>query len=187
MKALSAMLGLCGAAALAFAQPLIFDLDPTASKVNFTLVDFLHTVHGTFRVKSGSIHFDPATGAAGGEVIVDAASGESGSNARDSRMKHNILEVGRYPEIVFRPDRVNGAVAPEGQSRVQVHGMFRIHGAEHEITLPADVRMSPDAMIATLHFMIPYVKWGMKNPSTLFLRVHDEVAIDIEAVSRIAR
>ena len=30
-----------------------------------------------------------------------------------------------------------------------------------------------------MHFTVPYQKWGMKNPSTLFLRVSDTVEIDL--------
>jgi polyisoprenoid-binding protein YceI len=115
---------------------------------------------------------------------VDAASGASGSGARDRRMHKNVLESGRYPEIVFRPDRVDGRVAPEGVSHVQLHGTFTIHGASHEITMPADVEAAGDEYQAVAHFTIPYAKWGMKNPSTLFLRVSDQVEITIHTVAR---
>ncbi len=175
-----------GVAALASAQSTVFELDAPASAVKFTLGDIFHTVHGTFTIKHGEIRFDPSTGAAGGEIIVDATSGDSGSNARDSRMKKNILEVAKYPEIGFSPDHVIGAVAPHGTSHVQVHGLFHIHGAAHEITLPADVDWSAGQMTANMHFLVPYVAWGMKNPSTLFLRVDDKVAIDIKAVTHVA-
>jgi hypothetical protein len=40
-------------------------------------------------------------------------------------------------------------------------------------------------MTATMHFVVPYVQWGMKNPSTLFLRVGDKVNIDLEAVGHV--
>lgn len=167
------------------AQPVTYQLDAANSAVNFTLGDVLHTVHGAFKVKSGAIQFDPATGNASGEVVVDAASGDSGSGARDSRMKKNILETQKYPDIVFRPDHVDGAVGSPGKSQIKVHGVFRIHGADHEIIMPGEVDTAPDRMTATLHFLIPYVEWGMKNPSTLFLRVEDKVAIDIRAVGRL--
>ena len=138
----------------------------------------------TFRLKRGDIRFDPATGAAGGELVVDAASGESGSDARDSRMHKNILESDRFPEIVFRPDRIDGKVVSEGQSHVQLHGIFSIHGADHEISMPVDVQASEGRYSATANFVVPYVKWGMKNPSTLFLRVSQQVDITIHTVAR---
>lgn len=60
-----------------------------------------------------------------------------------------------------------------------------IHGAEHEITVPAQVQTSADQLSASLHFVVPYVEWGMKNPSTFLLRVSDKVNINIHAVGRL--
>jgi len=171
-----------GAAAAIFAQPADYQLDPARTKVNFTVGDTLHKVNGTFKLKSGSLHFDPATGSVQGAVVVDAASGNSGSTGRDSRMNSKILESSRYPEIVFRPDRVEGKIAAEGTSAVRVHGVFSIHGAVHELTVPARVQLSGGDLTAELTFQVPYVKWGMKNPSMLMLRVGDQVEISIHAV-----
>ncbi len=159
------------------------EIDPASTQVEFTLADVLHTVHGKFQLKRGTIRFDPATGKASGELVVDAASGNSGSSARDSRMRGNILEVNKFPDIVFRPDQVIGKVLEEGSSKVQLHGMFSIHGAAHEIVLPLDVQASNGDYTAATQFDVPYVKWGMKNPSTLFLRVSDKVQISIHTVA----
>ena len=166
------------------AQDTALQIDPDRTKVEFTLGDVLHTVHGTFLLTRGNLRFDTATGKASGELVVDATSGESGSSARDKRMHSNILESDRYREIVFRPDRVEGKVAPQGSSQVQLHGMFTIHGAEHEITLPVEVVAADGQFTASTHFFIPYVKWGMKNPSTLFLRVSDKVELTIHTVAK---
>jgi polyisoprenoid-binding protein YceI len=175
------VLWLAGAAARA--QPHEVDLNfvPAKTTVNFTLGDVLHTVHGSFDVKHGAVHFDPATNNVSGEILVDATSGHSGSDGRDKKMHKEVLESGRYPDIVFRPDRVEGQLAALGDSTVQVHGMFTIHGAEHEITIPVRVEMAPGRWTATSRFTVPYVKWGMKNPSTFVLRVDQSVGIDIQA------
>jgi polyisoprenoid-binding protein YceI len=172
-------------AASVHAQEAVLDLDATRTKVSFTLSDVLHTVHGDFKLKKGSVRFDPASGQAGGMLVVDATSGSSGSDARDRRMHHNILESGKFPEITFTPDRFAGHLAPEGDSEIEVHGMFGIHGADHEMRLKTTVHMTGNQMTATMHFVIPYVQWGMKNPSTLFLRVGDKVNIDLEAVGHV--
>jgi polyisoprenoid-binding protein YceI len=172
------------AAASTLGPETVLQLDPARTTVQFTLGDILHTVHGNFKLRRGAIRFDPATGRIAGEVVVDATSGASGSEGRDRRMHKNILESARYPDIVFTPDRVEGAVSPQGTSQLQVHGMFRIHGAAHEITLPVLVQMDNGRATAITHFSIPYVKWGMRNPSTLFLRVSDKVDLDITAYTQ---
>ncbi len=158
-------------------------IDPAATQVEFTLGDVLHTVHGKFLLKRGTMRFDPDTGKASGELVVDASSGNSGSSARDSRMRSNILETGKFPEIVFRPDQVIGKVLEEGTSKVQLHGTFSIHGAAHELVMPMDVQAGNGQYTADAQFEVPYVKWGMKNPSTFFLRVSDRVQISIHTVA----
>jgi polyisoprenoid-binding protein YceI len=167
------------------AQEREFQLDPAETSVKFTLGDVLHTVHGTFKLKHGDLLIEPA-GKASGEIVVDAKSGDSGSGMRDHKMNKEVIESERYPEITFRPDRVEGAVASSGRSTVTVHGIFGIHGVDHEITVPAEVDMSTDHWTASVHFTVPYQKWGMKNPSTLFLRVNDSVEIDLVATGSVA-
>jgi polyisoprenoid-binding protein YceI len=173
---------LCAATLPGLQQSL--QLDPAQTKVEFVVPSTLHTVHGTFALKRGTIQFDPATGRASGELAVDATSGDSSSGARDRRMTKDILQSDRFPEIVFRPDRVDGKVAPTGKSQVQLHGLFSIHGAEHEIVMPLDVEAVEGQYVVSGHFSVPYIKWGMKNPSTFVLRVADTVEIKIETVAK---
>ena len=171
----------------AAAQGAALQLDPSQTSVKFTLGDILHTVHGTFRLKHGAVELDPVSEKISGEIVVDAKSGESGSAMRDRKMHSEILESERYPEISFRPDRIEGGVAPQGESSIRVHGMFNIHGVDREITVPAKVEMSAGRWTATVHFTVPYAKWGMKNPSTLFLHVNDSVEIDLLAAGNVVR
>ena len=170
-----------GAALLASAATSL-ELDPAQTKVEFTLGATLHTVHGSFQFKRGDLRFDPATGRIEGELVVDATSGATGSESRDANMHKNILESSRYPEIVFRPDRVEGKVAAEGPSQVQLHGTFRMHGADHEMTVPVEVEAAGGKYTATARFQVPYVKWGMKNASTFILRVSDKVDLTVRTV-----
>jgi polyisoprenoid-binding protein YceI len=172
---------------LAAAQNLDLQLDPAKTSVKMNLGAALHSVHGTFQLKKGSLQFDPASGNISGEVVVNARSGETGNSTRDRKMHKDVLESERYPDVVFHPDRVEGSVAGQGKSSVKVHGMFDVHGASHEITVPAEVDMASDHWAATLHFTIPYEKWGMKNPSNLFLHVSDAVEIEIAAAGSITR
>lgn len=163
------------------AQELVLQLDQARSRAEITLPATMHTVHGTFSAKRGTIHFDPASGKADGEIVFDAASGNTGNGSRDHKMHHDVLESQRYPEIVFRPDHAEGTFTPSGTSTMQVHGRFGIHGAEHEITIPVEVSFTGKEWTAKASFQVPYAKWGMKNPSTLFLRVPDSVTVRIQA------
>src|SRR5262252_4263601 len=180
-----AAVGLAGVL-LASAQDAKYQLDPAQSSVKFTLADVLHTVRGTYKVKQGNLQVEP-DGKVSGQIVVDAASGESGSGMRDRKMHKEVLESARYPEIAFRPDRIDGTVANSGKSSVVLHGMFNIHGADREISVPAQVAMTGEQWTASVHFSVPYQEWGMKNPSTLFLHVSDSVEIDLVATGTVTR
>jgi polyisoprenoid-binding protein YceI len=179
-------LAMFGVAACAAAQEASLQVDLSKSSVKFTLGDVLHTVRGTFAAKRGMLRFDPGTGKLSGEIVVDAKSGESGNGMRDRKMHKEILESDRYPEISFRPTAVEGAAA-SGKFSAKIHGMFSIHGVDREITVPAEVDIEPDHWSAHVHFTVPYEKWGMKNPSTLFLKVSDSVEIDLAIAGSVVR
>ncbi|MFY9731693.1 MAG: YceI family protein [Candidatus Acidiferrales bacterium] len=165
-----------------FAQESVFTLDPSKSTIEFTLGASLHTVHGTFRLKRGEIHFDPAKGTATGAIVVDALSGESGNEGRDKKMHQEILESPKFSEIIFIPRRVQGTIAPQGTSQVSISGVMKLHGQDHEMTLNFAVQPgTPGQAQAATTFSVPYVKWGLKNPSTFLLRVTDSVDVDVHA------
>src|SRR5262245_58264079 len=87
--------------ATAGASAVSLTLDPSQSKVHWMLPGSLHTVHGTFAVTRGTLGFDRGSGKAAGEIVVNARSGESGNDSRDSRMHKEILETTTYPDVVF--------------------------------------------------------------------------------------
>ena len=169
------------------APALVLQLDPAQTGADFDLPDVLHTVRGSFALKRGTIQFDPASGKAGGEVVFAAPSGNTGNSSRDRKMHKDVLESLHYPEIVFRPDHAQGVLPASGTSTLQVHGVFGIHGAEHEVTIPVEVSLSGSTWKANASFPVPYALWGMKNPSVFFLRVGDSVAIKFHASGSIVR
>jgi polyisoprenoid-binding protein YceI len=167
------------------ADSISLNLDPTQSTVGFTLGAVLHSVRGTFALKQGAITFDSATGQAGGNVVVDLASGQSGDAKRDANMRNNVLQVQTYPFAVFTASRVQGKLANGTRSALDVDGMLAIHGGSHAMTLHVMVDTKGASMTATTQFSVPYVQWGMKNPSTFLLHVGNTVDVDIAAVGAV--
>jgi polyisoprenoid-binding protein YceI len=156
-------------------------LDPAQTEIHWKLSG-LHTVHGTFKLKSGEFLFNPKSGLAEGEILVDATSGESGDAARDKRMQNEVLESNRYPAIFYHPTEIKGPFkAGEGTQELTGEGTFNIHGADHPLELPLKVQITADTVTATTRFTVPYVEWGMKNPSRLLLRVGKQVEIEVSA------
>lgn len=160
-------------------RPVFVQLDPTATSIHFTLGAFLHTVHGTMALTSGVFHFDPATGAASGFIVINAASASTGNADRDRTMHHDVLKSDRYPQIVFAPDSVSPVPAARGSSQHTLHGIVTIAGQSHAIAFPATVDFAANTVTASASFTVPYVAWGLHNPSTLFLRVANSVQITL--------
>src|SRR6266851_5369889 len=161
-------------------REIVLEIDPAQSKVHWTLGSSLHTVHGSFAFKKGSLRVDTSMGKAGGEIIVDATSGNSGNDSRDKKMHKEVLESGRYAEVIFRPERVEGSIAPQGTFTVQVHGLFVLHGSEHELTVPVQAELTGDQWTGSAKFNVPFIDWGLKNPGNFFLKVNHAVAIELE-------
>jgi polyisoprenoid-binding protein YceI len=166
----------------AWAQEAEFSLTPANTEINWTVGSALHTVHGTFKLKRGLLLLDPASDKAGGEIIIDAASGESGNGPRDRRMNKEVLEVQKYPEATFVADRIaDGNVTFGDNSDFKLHGTLTIHGAPHEMLMPVHVKNDGGKLIGTTHLSIPYVQWGMKDPSNFLLKVDKTVEMEITA------
>jgi polyisoprenoid-binding protein YceI len=127
------------------------------------------------------VQFSPAGGPASGSIVVDATSGDSGSKSRDHKMNKDILESDKYSEIVFTPQQMKGTLAPSGQSQFQLEGTINLHGQSHPLTLDVQATAEGNSLTAETSFVIPYIQWGLKNPSALFLRVSDKVTIHIHA------
>jgi polyisoprenoid-binding protein YceI len=166
---------------------MVLRVDPAQSRVHWTLGSTLHTVHGTFTVKSGTVQLDGATGRASGEIVVDARSGQSGNDGRDKKMHKEIIESAKYNEIAFRPDHVEGKVPAQGGVTAQVHGMFLLHGAEHEITVPVEADLAGDHWKGTGKFTVPYIAWGLKSPNNFFLKADPAVQVELELAGAVER
>jgi len=158
----------------------VLRVDPAESSIHWTVDSSLHTVHGTFHVKRGSVSIDPATGKASGEIVVDASSGESGNDSRDKKMHKDVLESDKYAEIIFRPDRVDGTIARQGNSNLTLHGTFSLHGAEHEFSASAKAELNADHFKGSAAISVPYIEWKLKNPSNFLLKVKPVVEVEVE-------
>jgi len=171
----------------ALAQHQTFVVNPDASEVKITLKTTHELVNGAFHVQSGSIEFDRGTPKMLGSVVVLAGSGKTGNDSRDKKMNKDILKVEQYATVSFEPKTYTGALALSGDSNLQVTGIFTLLGTPHEITIPILVHLEGTTATAKAHFVIPYVQWGLKNPSFLIWKADDDVAIDLSLAGRLSK
>jgi polyisoprenoid-binding protein YceI len=171
----------------ALAQHQTFVVNPDASEVKINLKTTHELVNGTFHVQSGSIEFDRSAPKMQGSVIVLAGSGKTGNDSRDKKMNKDILKVEQYATVSFEPKTYTGGLALSGDSNLQVTGIFTLLGTPHEITIPILVHLEGTTATAKTHFVVPYVQWGLKNPSFLIWKADDDVAIDLSLAGRLSK
>jgi polyisoprenoid-binding protein YceI len=168
------------------AQHQTFSVNPDSSKVAFTLAGTGHRVNGAFHVQSGTIDFDRTAQKISGSVVVNAGSGNSGEPGRDKRMNSDVLDVAHFAEVSFVPRSYQGTIAASGDSTIKVAGVFTLHGTPHDLTVPTQIHIDGTNLTAKTHFTVPYVQWGLKDPSIFVLRVAKEVDIDLNLIGRLS-
>ena len=169
------------------AQHQTFVVHPDTSQVQMTLQTTHEVVNGRFSVQSGSIEFDPGTSKMSGAVVVLAGSGKTGNGSRDKKMDKDILLVEKYRTVSFEPKSYTGLLGTTGDSTLQVTGAFTLLGTPHEITIPMLVHAAGTSASAKAHFIVPYVKWGLKNPSFFIWKAEDDVTIDLSLTGALSK
>jgi polyisoprenoid-binding protein YceI len=171
----------------ALAQYQTFVVNPDASEVKMTLNTTHELVSGTFHIQSGSIEFDRSIPSMSGSVVVLAGSGNTGNESRDKRMNKVILLVEQHATILFEPKSYAGAIVPSGDSTIQVTGIFTLLSTPHEITIPILVHLEGTTATAKAHFVVPYIQWGLKDPSFLIWKADNNVAIDLFLTGQLSK
>lgn len=168
------------------AQHETLTISPESSVIGFTLGGSAHETHGTFHVQSGSIDFDRTAPKLSGSVVVAASSGKTGNDSRDKRMTNEVLDAPHFTDVSFAPHSYQGAIAPAGDSTLQVTGTFTLHGTSHELTIPMQVHIDGANCTVKTHFAVPYVQWGLKDPSVFILKVAKEVDVNLTVVGKLS-
>ena len=169
-----------------FAQHQTFAVNSDASEVKMKLNTTHEVVNGIFRVQSGSIDFDRTASHISGIVIVAAGSGKTGNDSRDKKMNKDILKVDQFATVSFAPKTYNGIIAASGDSTIQVSGLFTLLATAHDLTIPMQIHVDGTKATAKAQFIVPYVQWGLKNPSFLIWKADNDVAIDLNLVGQIS-
>jgi polyisoprenoid-binding protein YceI len=167
------------ALAEATSPQIIVTVDPAHSDLHWTMDSTLHTVHGTFAIARGEFTVDPGTGKASGEVVADAKSGQTGNDSRDQKMHQEILETPKFPEIIFRLNKIEGLAPASPKNEIKLTGTFILHGAPHDLTVPAEVEWTGNTWKGTAKFAVPFLAWGLKNPGNFLLKVSPTADVEL--------
>ncbi len=170
----------------ALAQHQTFSINPDSSSVAFLLPSNHDATNGTFHVEKGVVNFDASSPNLSGLIVVSASSGNTGNSTRDKRMLNEVLQATKFADITFAPQTYAGTLSPTGDSTIQVTGIFTLHGAPHTITVPMQLHIDGVKCTAKTTFKVPYVEWGLKDPSWLVFRVAKEAEVTLNLAGFLA-
>lgn len=179
--------GLLGAQ-VASAEQMTFTLDTERSEVRILLGAFLHTVSGVAPVGAASFRWDAEDGSASGQAVVQAALLDTGIDGRNQKMRETVLLTSLHPEIRFEATGFELRQPGDDEMRFVLRGNLVLLGASHEVELETYARRRPDdSWKARADLYVPYVEWGLEDPSMPLFAVDKHVTVEIKAIGRLTR
>ncbi|MEO8032912.1 MAG: YceI family protein [Acidobacteriota bacterium] len=192
MRAISLVIALVAAPLLA--DPRTYNVAKDGKNIaTFRYEDPVETVVGTTTGVSGTITADPSNLAtASVEVNVELKMIDTGLALRDSHIRDEFVQTGRYPLATFKSATIAAAapLRPNQPGEISVAGDFTVHGVTKRITIPVRVVLIPESDVtkktrgpgdwvhATSTFTILLSDYGIRVPET-FIDDRIEIKIDL--------
>jgi len=128
--------------------------------------------------------YQPASGNLQGSIVVSARGLTTDNKRRDAKMHEKVLKSSPHPLITLNILRADGVLDPETGGALQLEAELILLGQAHPLSFPVEISVSDmenGVLLATGAFMVPYVAWGLEDPSAVFLRVDKEVRVSFSA------
>lgn len=153
-----------------------------------------HSPKIAIRSWSGSASFAPGTLAGARlRVVIRTSSLEVLDEMRDSDrqnlqrvMYEEVLETGRYPEVVFESTHINAENLREALYRVNVEGRLALHGQTNLQALVCQVAFGVDSLRAHGQFTLLQTDYGIRVASIAggSLKLQNELKFTFYVVGR---
>jgi polyisoprenoid-binding protein YceI len=150
----------------------------------------------TFAVRdfTGELDFDPEAPAAASlrlSVRADSLSLTDPVSAKDrqdieTRMRQEVLETARYPEIAFQSTGITADRIADGWYRLRVAGDLSLHGLKRPHEVDAQLRLSDDQARLSGKGTLSMSAYRIKPVSALggLIKLKDEVKVDFDLAAR---
>ena len=134
------------------------------------------------KLESASLHITVKAGSLG---VTDDIS-DKDRREIEREMQDNVLESGKYPEIVYDCSRVAVNDPANGQFAVTLNGSLTLHGVTRGLTIPARIAVTGDMLRAFGDFSLRQSDYNIKLVSAVGggLKVKDEVKFSFDVVAR---
>jgi polyisoprenoid-binding protein YceI len=121
---------------------------------------------------------------AGSLAVTDNIS-EADRNEIESTMREQVLEVSKYPDIIFGSTTVSATKSPEGTDQVNIAGDLSLHGVTRKHRITATLDFDGDALRAKGEFSLLQTDYNITPVSIALgtIRVKDEIEISFDIVA----
>jgi polyisoprenoid-binding protein YceI len=118
------------------------------------------------------------------EVTGDISSKDR--NEMESMMKEKVLEISKYPEIVFETTAISADQLGEGRYKVNMNGDLSLHGVTRSLPVTAQVALNGDMLRAYGECSILQSNYGIPLVSVAggTLKLKDELKFTFDIVAR---
>ena len=155
---------------------------------------FGHNPTIAIRDMQGEVHFSPvALEQSSLHFVVRADSLAVTDNVSDkdrremeTEMRDSVLEIAKYPEIVYDAPSVTVESSSDGQGDLVLLGKLTLHGVTRSQQVPARVAVTGDMLRAFGEFSLRQSNYNIKPVSAVGggLKVKDEVKFSFDIVAR---
>jgi len=101
-------------------------------------------------------------------------------------MREDVLEISRYPEVVFMITKVSANTTAESQYQARVNGKLSLHGVTRDHSINAQVIVNGGSLRAQGEFPLRQTDYDIKPVSVVggTLKMKDELkfSFDISAI-----
>src|SRR5262249_49797427 len=95
----------------------------------------------------------------------------------ETTMREEVLETGKFPEIVFKSTKVEVNKTGEGQYQAKIWGDLTLHGVTRNLVISARLEFGQDILRAQGAFALRQSEYGIKQVSVAggTVKVKDEL------------
>jgi polyisoprenoid-binding protein YceI len=101
-------------------------------------------------------------------------------------MRDEVLEIARYPEIIFMSKSITANRMTEDQYQVRIIGSLSLHGSTREQLIDAQVNVNEAGLRAQGEFTLRQSDYNIKPVSALggTLKVKDDLRLSFDIIAR---
>jgi polyisoprenoid-binding protein YceI len=161
-------------------------VDPSASVVKFHLHHKMHEVDGrSSQIEGKAILGDD--GKVMTMIRIPAASFDTADANRDSHMRET-LDAAKFPYVVFKG--VTSLTMPVAYGKpleTTLQGELDFHGVKRPLAIPATISLGQDGATVKAKFPVNLEAHQIERPALLFIKVDENVLLDVDLKLKPAR